>query len=352
MPKETMTPRERWLAVLRRQKPDRVPMDYWTTEEAKEKLLRHLGLADEAAMLKRLHIDRPFSVGGRYVGPPIPADEDVFGVKYQDIDYGTGVYREAVVYPLAQFTTVEEIEASYHWPSPDWWDYAHLPQQIVGHEEEPIRGGGSEPFLIYKNLRGQEQAFMDLALYPEIVHYCLDKLFELAYQDTLRIYEAIPGKVMISYVAEDLGGQEGLLFSRKQINEFLLPHMKRMINLAHEAGVFVFHHTDGGVREILPDLIAAGIEVLNPIQWRCKGMEREALKRDFGGKVIFHGGVDNQYTLAFGSVQEVRQEVVDDLRILGAGGGYILAPCHNIQAVSPAENIVAMYEAGYEYGWT
>jgi uroporphyrinogen decarboxylase len=81
-------------------------------------------------------------------------------------------------------------------------------------------------------------------------------------------------------------------------------------------------------------------------------MEREGLKRDFGDKVIFHGGVDNQHTLAFGSTAEVRQEVIDNLRILGAGGGYILAPCHNIQAVSPPENIVTMYETGYEYGRT
>jgi len=80
-------------------------------------------------------------------------------------------------------------------------------------------------------------------------------------------------------------------------------------------------------------------------------MEREGLKRDFGDKVVFHGGVDNQYTLAFGSVEEVRREVMDNIRILGEGGGYILAPCHNIQAVSPPENIVAMYETGYEYGW-
>ena len=99
-------------------------------------------------------------------------------------------------------------------------------------------------------------------------------------------------------------------------------------------------------------MIAAGIDVLNPIQWRCTGMERAGLKRDFGGKLIFHGGVDNQYTLPFGSVEEVRQEVIDNLRILGEGGGYILAPCHNIQAVSPPENVVAMYETGYEYGWT
>jgi uroporphyrinogen decarboxylase len=95
-----------------------------------------------------------------------------------------------------------------------------------------------------------------------------------------------------------------------------------------------------------------GIQALNPIQWRSKGMQREDLKRDFGDRLIFHGAVDNQYTLPFGSVAEVRQEVQDNLRILGAGGGYILAPCHNIQPVSPPENIVAMYQAGYAYGWT
>ncbi len=352
MPKETMTPRERWLAVLQRKTPDRVPMDYWITAEAQNRLMRHLSVRDERALLERLHIDRPFTVSGRYVGPPIPASEDVFKVKYRDVDYGTGMYREVVHNPLAQYSSVEQIEAGYSWPSPDWWDYRHLPEAIKGWEHYPIRGGGSEPFLTYKSLRGQEQAFLDLVLNPEIVHYCLDKLFELAYQDTLRIYEAIPDKVMISYVAEDMGSQEGLLFSPAQINEFLLPRMKRMIDLAHGAGAYVFHHSDGGVRKILPDMIAAGIDVLNPIQWRCQGMEREGLKRDFGDALIFHGAVDNQYTLAFGSVDEVRQEVLDNLRILGAGGGYILAPCHNIQAVSPPENIVTMYDIGYEYGWS
>ena len=347
-----MTPRERWLAVLRRETPDRVPMDYWTTTEAQDKLLQHLGIDDEMAMLRHLHIDRPFSVAPRYVGPPLPPDRDVFGIGYREMDYGTGAYREAVVHPLAAYTTVEELAASYRWPDPDWWDYGGLPQQIESYRDYPIKGGGSEPFLIYKNLRGQEQAFMDLALNPEMVHYCLDKLFELAYCNTVRIYEAIPGSVMISYVAEDMGSQEGLLFSPAQIREFLIPRMKRMIALAHQAGAYVFFHTDGSVRKILPDMLAAGIDVLNPIQWRCKEMAREGLKRDYGSQVVFHGGVDNQYTLAFGSVEEVRQEVLDNLRILGRDGGYILAPCHNIQAVSPPENIVAMYQAGYEHGWT
>ena len=79
-------------------------------------------------------------------------------------------------------------------------------------------------------------------------------------------------------------------------------------------------------------------------------MDREALKRDFGDQLVFHGAMDNQHTLAFGSVEEVRQEVADNIRILGEGGGYILGPCHNVQAVSPPENIVAMYDAAYELG--
>jgi len=119
-----------------------------------------------------------------------------------------------------------------------------------------------------------------------------------------------------------------------------------MIALMHDAGVFVFHHSDGAIRKIIPDMIEAGIDVLNPIQWRCKGMERESLKRDFGDRLVFHGAVDNQQTLPFGTVEDVRAEVQENLRIFG--GGYILAPCHNIQAVSPAENVVAMYETAWE----
>lgn len=351
--KDTMTPRERWLAVLRREKPDRVPMDYWSTGEATEKLMRHLGCADAAEMFRRLHVDRPFGVGPRYVGPQPRSGEDIFGCRYQNVDYGAGVYSECVHNPLAKYETLGELQRDYTWPSPDWWDYSDIPEQVKGNvDDRPVQGGGSEPFLIYKNLRGQEQAFIDLIEHPDIVHFCLGKLFDLAYENTRRIYEQIPGQVIISYVAEDLGSQESLLMSREHIRTFLLPRMKRMMDLVHDAGAYVFHHTDGAARDIIPDLIEAGIDVLNPIQWRCKGMEREGLKRDFGDELVFHGGVDNQYTLAFGSVEQVRREVQDNLAILGAGGGYILAPCHNIQPVSPPENIVAMYETGYELGWT
>ena len=350
MPKEAMSGRERWLAVLNRKLPDRVPLDYWATPEVTAMLCQHLG-CDFDTVCERLHIDLPLTVEGRYVGPPLAADSDVFGIRRKAVDYGGGVYLEVTNAPLAGFDSVDAIEAHYRWPNPDWWDYGHLPEAVRGQEHRIIRGGGSEPMWTYKALRGEEQAFMDLLLYPEIVRYCLDKLFDLAYQDTLRIFEAIPGQVSITYVAEDLGGQESLLYSPKQIRAFLLPGMKRMMDLTRQHGSCVFTHTDGAVRGAIPDLIGIGMQVLNPIQWACPGMDREGLKRDFGSQIVFHGAVENQRILPFGRVEEVRQEVLDNIRILGAGGGYILAPCHNIQPVTPPENIAAVYETGYAAGW-
>jgi len=352
MRKETMIPRERWLAVLNRQKPDRVPMDYWATPEATEKTMAHLNCHSEREMLEKLHVDFAVEVKPAYVGPSVPAQHDEFGCTYQNVPYGTGEYEECVFHPLARFESVEEIKRSYTWPDPDWWDYSGIKKQLKGNERYPILGGNYEPFLIYKKLRGEEQAYMDMALNPEIVHFCLDRLLHLGYENTRRILEQIPDKVMLSYVAEDMGAQDDLLFSPAHIHEFLIPRMKKLIELIHQAGAFVFHHNDGSIRRIIQDMIEAGIDILNPIQWRCENMDRTELKQDFGDRLVFHGGMDNQQTLPFGTVDDVKEEVLENLRILGNKGGYILAPCHNIQAVSSPENIVAMYETGYENGWT
>jgi uroporphyrinogen decarboxylase len=348
---ETMTPKERWLALLKGEKPDRLPMDYWGTEETTRKVCKYLGCATVWQMYDRLHIDRVVTVGPEYIGPRLKRGYDMYGMRYHRIRHydGSGSYRECISHPLAQYNTVEEIEKDYIWPTADWFNYSVIPAQIRRKQKYPVQGGGSEPFLIYKNLRGMEQAYIDLALNPELVHYCLDKLFDFCYQNTLRIFEQIPGKVTLSYVSEDFGGQQTLLFSRKMVQEFFVPRMKRMIDLAHKAGAYAFFHSDGSIREILPDMIEAGVDVLNPIQWRCKGMDRAELKQDFGDQIAFHGGVDNQQTLPFGSADDVRQEVIDNIDILGPGG-YILAPCHNIQVISPPENVVALYETGYEYG--
>ena len=362
MPEETMSSRERWLAVLHREVPDRIPMGYWATDEASERLMQYLQYDSMEAVYQRLHIDPVFTVSPKYIGPsnrtghllpPVGGSKniDMYGCGFTSVDYGNGVYQEATYHPLAQYTTVEEIEENYVWPSPDWFDYSVLPEQIADKEHYIIQCYGSEPGWKYPHLRGHEQAMMDFLLYPEIARYCLEKIFDLCYELNRRIYDTIPGKVVLSYIAEDFGSQENLLYSPQVIRTFFFPGMKRMIQLAHEAGAFAFHHSDGAIRKILPELIEIGIDILNPIQWRCQGMERQALKHDFGNQVVFHGAMDNQYTLAFGSIQEVQQEVLDNIAMLGQGGGYILAPSHNIQVVSPPENIVAMYATGYEHGW-
>lgn len=350
MPVESMTPKERWQAVLERKTPDRVPMDIWATQEVWDRLHAYFG-ADQRTIMEKLHIDAPVTVMPEYKGSLPNGGDDPWGSIRRRVDYGTGAYDEVANAPLAQYTSVDEIEANYVWPSADDWDFSGIAAQFEGNEHRPIRGGGSEPFLTYKYLRGEEQGFMDLLMNPEIAHYCLDKLFDFCYEGTRRIFEAIPGKVMITYVAEDLGGQSSLMFSPEQIREYFLPRMKRMMDLTRENGSHVFTHTDGAVRDIIPDLIATGTQVLNPIQWVCPGMEREALKQDFGDRLIFHGGVDNQRIMPFGTPEEVREEVLTNFATLGKGGGYILCPCHNLQPVTPVENILALYETGYEYGW-
>ena len=125
---------------------------------------------------------------------------------------------------------------------------------------------------------------------------------------------------------------------------FLLPNQIKMADLARSFGVHVMYHTDGAVRVFLPDLIdRVGIEVLNPIQWRCRGMEREKLVADFGRQIIFHGSIDNQQTLPFGSVEDVVREVRESVDIYSAAR-WICGPCHNLQPVTPTENILAMYQ--------
>jgi len=351
MPRETMTPKERWLATLKRAKPDRIPMDYWATLEVDQKLMRHFGCDDIWDVYKRLHIDRPVIVAPAYVGPPRAEGANDFGVIYRKVDYGSGAYDEAAFCPLAKYSTPEEVESDYAWPQPDWYDYRSLAAQLKGKEEYPVEGPWSEPFYIYKDMRGMEQSFLDLAENPEFVTYCLDKIFQYEYQRILRTLETLPGKVTYFLVGEDFGSQDDLMYSLRHIREYFLPHMKSLMKLVHGGGAFVITHSDGAVRKVLPDLIEIGMDVLNPVQWRCKGMDREGLKRDFGDTLMFHGAMDNQHTVPFGTPDEVCRQVRENIEILGAGGGYIIAPCHNLQPITPVENILALYETGYAEGW-
>ena len=348
-----MTPRQRWLAMLAGEKPDRVPTDYWATDEVTQRLLHDLGCADTDALYARLHIDGVDSIGAPPTVHHHPDDPEasVWGVRFRRVDYGTGTYDEVASHPLAGAKTIDDVHA-FRWPSPDAHDFDAFREQVRRLSgRRAVRCGGYEPFLVYCQMRGMEQALMDLLVEPEIAEAILGRLFDYHYRLNARMFEIGKGRIDLTYVAEDLGSQTGLLMGLKEIRRFLLPNQKRMADLARSYGIHVFYHTDGAARDVIPDLIGlTGIEVLNPIQWRCPGMEREGLVRDFAGQVAFHGAVDNQRTLPFGSPDDVRQEVLDNLRIFAWPARWICAPCHNLQSVSPTENIVAMYETVYENG--
>ncbi len=347
-----MTPRERWLALLASEKPDRVPTDYWATVEVTRRLLADLGCANSDALYEKLHIDGLDTIGAPRTVRHFPGDDqaDIWGLRSRLVDYGLGAYSEVASHPLADMTRVEQVE-EYPWPSPDdhdWDAFRKRAANVTGRRA--VRCGGYEPFLLYCSLRGMEQGMMDLLVETELAEAILERIFDYHYRVNQRMFEIADGKIDLTYVAEDLGSQNGLLMGLEQIRRFILPNQKRMADLARSHGIHIFYHTDGAAREVIPDLIKlTGIEILNPIQWRCPGMEREGLVRDFGDKVIFHGAVDNQQTLAFGTAEDVRNEVLDNLRIF-ATARWICAPCHNLQAVSPTENIVTMYETIYENG--
>ena len=142
MMQDTMTPKERWLAVLRRETPDRVPMDYWGTWEASHIVISFLGVEDYWEMCERLHIDAVVSVGPKHIGPKLNQGCDFYGRGYQRINYDTGSYDEVFDHPLAGFSTAAELEDNYTWPTQDWFDYSVIPNQIKSKEQYPVRAVG------------------------------------------------------------------------------------------------------------------------------------------------------------------------------------------------------------------
>lgn len=347
-----MTSRERWLALLAGERPDRIPTDYWATAEVTERLMKDLACSDWDALAARLHLDCGIGLAAPHRTGHHPDDgqADIWGLRHRDVRYEGGQYSEVANHPLAAAATVEDIHA-FKWPSPDDHDYdAYVAQLNSLPAGRLVWAGVYEPFSIYCFMRGMEQAMVDVLVEPELVEAGLGRIFDYHYRLTERLFELGRGRIDMTNISEDLGTQNGLLMGLDQIRRFILPNQKRMADLARSYGIHVFHHDDGAIREVIPDLLnVVGIEMLNPIQWRCAGMEREGLVRDFGRRVVFHGGMDNQQTLAFGSADDVRREVLDNIRIF-APARWVCAPCHNIQAVSPTENIVAMYDTIYENG--
>lgn len=346
-----MTPKERWRAVLDGRRPDRTPCDYWATDEVTRRLLADLQCGSEAELWRALDVDKCIFLAPRNPQATettwhMPSLFSVWHIRTKIIPYldGLGAYEEAVDPPLGGVTRLEELD-DFAWPDPAGWSVAGLRQQCLEWPDYPIVGASYEPFYLYSRLRGMDRALEDLAENPEIVDAAMERI-HLIHEDIIRrALDEASGLIDFVYVAEDLGTQQSLLMSPKTFRRFIKPRLERMVRLAHSYGVRAFHHDDGAIRPLIGDLIEIGIDVLNPVQWRCRGMEREGLARDFGRDLVFHGGIDNQHTMPFGTPEEVRRQVRENIEIFAAGKGYIVSPCHNLQANTPTENILALYQA-------
>jgi uroporphyrinogen decarboxylase len=351
-----MTPKERWHAFFNGGKLDHPLSDYWGTAEVTERLLTELGCSSEHALWKRLGVDKLVWVSAKHPKAKektcyVQGLFSVWKIGTRKIAYGNGegTYLESVVHPLASINSIADLD-SYEWPNPEDWNIGELRADCQSWSDHPVLLGSYEPFLLYCRLRGMEQAFQDLLEQPDFADALLDRIHSIHDRLLRRCLEEAADLINFMYVGEDLGTQESLLLSPALFRRFIKPRLKAMIELAHSFGVKAFHHDDGAIRRLIPELIEIGIDILNPIQWRCRGMDREGLARDFGAHVVFHGAVDNQQTLPFGTPEDVRRQVFENLEIFKECKGYVVAPCHNIQPNTPTVNILAMYEAIREFG--
>lgn len=264
-----------------------------------------------------------------------------------------GYYYDFAFHPLNN-ATLEDLN-KYQWPDP------YSERRLFGLEDR-IEEFGSEYCLILEGsrecifglsswLRGHEQFYMDLVINQKFAEILMDKLLD--YQKKLLgfIIKKIGKKIDIIKIADDLGSQNALLISPELYRKLIKPrHAELCRFIKNQCDSRILLHTDGAVRDIIPDFIEIGIDILNPIQTSAKGMDPIQLKKDFGKKIIFWGGgIETQSTLSFGTPEEVEEDVKKKIEIFKKGGGYIFAQIHNIQPEVPIDNILAMYKAFHKY---
>lgn len=374
-----MNRRERFRTALNHQEPDRIPIDLGSagggiTEVAYFRLKEALSLVgDQGTVLSSsLNVSlfdervlKALDVDIRHIGLKGPSHRagrtehsdgtwsDEWGLRYRKVGY----YNQLVDPPLRN-ATLDEIE---HYPWPDPGD----PGRVQGlaerarrlHEDTDygISAKSVSPgiFLLCCRLRGMDQFLMDMLVDKPIAKSLLARVEEtvLGLMDVL--LSAIGPYVQMVETQDDLGMQQAPLISPALYRELIQPRHARMGSLIKKktgGGAKVFLHSDGSVFDLLPDIIDAGIEVLNPIQPQAKKMEATRLKSAFGEKLVFHGGLDQQHTIPRGTPADAEAEVRRVVHALAPGGGYIFSPCHHLQPDVSPENILAIYRAAARYG--
>jgi len=375
-----MNRRAAFATILNHQEPDRVLVDYGKHigsfhVSVYEQIKAHLGVESEIKILDRMaqnvvldeEICQKLGIDFRWVVP------NWVGVRDIEIDGEPGYidmwqtphkWTEVGQYyaihssPFSKETlTLEDIE-SFDWPNP------HNPDMFTGLKEQAqywyentdyvVGADGIKVGILQtaSQLRGYDKLFFDFVLNPEITHAFLDRLSGIIneiYHQYLRI---VGPYVQVVVITDDQGTQNSLMVSPKMFREFIKPRLKSLIDTIKEtADVKVLMHCDGAITKIIPDLIEIGVDILNPIQTVVKDFDDTyKLKTQFGDQICFHGGIDVQQVMVNATVQEMQQEVRRRIYDLGTSGGYIIAPCHNINIDIPVENTLAMFAAAHEFG--
>jgi uroporphyrinogen decarboxylase len=403
--KETMTSRQRVLTALAHREADRVPIDLGGMDSttimgaAYTRLKRHLGIAGGSTRIYAPEliclVEEPVRRWARADVVPIPllphewrpwtlsdgspceiparwnpeqqADgswivrDPASGQPALRMPAG-GFFFDAVNPPLAGCETIADLDAhAADFESADWpfWvddtfdDLRERGRRLRQETDAAIMGNFAvHIFAGGQSLRGYDTFMMDLLLNPKLAEAIMDRLAEAYIRRFDHYIEAVGPYVDIINVNDDLGQQDRLLISPKTYRTLVKPYQKKIYDYIHrKTSAQLFLHSDGSIRAVIPDLIEIGVQILNPCQFTAAGMDSAELKREFGKELTFWGaGVDTQTTLPRGTPQQVRDEVRRQLDILMPGGGYVFNTVHNILHEVPPENIVAMYEAVWEYG--
>lgn len=342
-----MTSRERVLQAIAHKPTDCAPADYGAHQEVTYGLIRKLGVRDSEELLQALGVDMRrvvFDYGQPETGPDADGyRRTMWGARYRTTDRGDG--RPNFISPFNENTTVDEVHAQ-PWPDPGKLNYSMVREQCRKfHGEYATYGAPWSPFFHEVGwLIGQEEFLVWMHTKPEVVHAIIHHVVAYEVEATRRFLQAADGLLDIAYFGNDFGTQRGLFISPQMWHEFFRQPLKLYFDASHEYGCKVMKHSCGAVRDIIPFLIEDGVDILDPIQVAATGMDLAGLVEDFGQDLCFHGGVDTQRTLPFGTSDDVRAEVRSYRALTKDQGGYILCGSQEFIEDIPLDNILAMYD--------
>jgi uroporphyrinogen decarboxylase len=344
-----MTSRERVIISFEHNEPDRVPIWCGASDEFWQKAKTELTLDDEAL---RIRFGDDFRrVYAKYNGPDFELPEGItsrtiFGIERRGMGYG-----QPTSHPLAQ-ATLKEIH-DYDWPDPQWMDVSAIRDQALSYGREyAILGGDWSPFWHDAiDLLGMEELYLKMYSEPKLIDAVMMHLVDFYTEVSQRIFDAAADAIDIFFIGNDLGSMAGPLLGPDLFNRFVLPHLKRLIDLGHAYNLKVQLHCCGGFAELIPPLIEANLDALHAVQPCCRGMDLATLKKDFGDKMVFNGAIDSHHVLIEGNPQTVGEQTRDVLEIMKPGGGYIAGASHDtILEETPVENVLAMCDTIKQYG--